>query len=487
MSGDKKKSFQEENSAIALFARMTSIIWLVLIVALICLNSWSAVTTTLSIVKSSAVESVQKDMVYRQWATQHGGVYAPVTPETPPNPFLEDIPERDIVTPSGRKLTLINPAYMTRQVHALGEKQYGLRGHLTSLNPIRLENKPDEWERQALLSFERGVPEVSELSSTSERTYYRFMRPFITEQGCLKCHAAQGYKEGDIRGGISVSVPWEPVRADLIRHLAIICGAYACIGFIGLFGIRAGRNQSMRRLSERRLAQDSMRLKNDELLSLHRMASHDLKGPLVTIMTFMDFVEEDIAAGDAGRLETSLQHMRVAADAIHKLVDELLWLSRSELDTGFTVETSLQEIVRDALERVADSIERSNVHVQVTDTPVMLYGKPQHLVRVFENLIDNALKFMGDQPDPRIEIGFEAAHNSMYVFVRDNGMGIDSLQGNKIFEVFSKVDSAREGSGIGLALVKRIVEMHGGSVWVESEGLGRGTCFRFTLPVKGKE
>ncbi len=175
-------------------------------------------------VKSFAMElartdtrsTFNKDLAYRRWATRHGGVYVPITPETQPNAFLAHIPERDITTPSGKKLTLLNPAYMTRQVHELSTEQYGVRGHITSLKPLRPENAPDAWEVKALEKFEAGIKEVSSLEPLDNELYMRMMRPMTTETGCLKCHGHQGYKLGDIRGGISVSVPWKPYY-DLTR------------------------------------------------------------------------------------------------------------------------------------------------------------------------------------------------------------------------------------------------------------------------------
>ena len=95
--------------------------------------------------------------LFRQWAASHGGVYVPVDEHTPPNPLLEDIPERDILTPSGRQLTLINPAYIMRQVNELAYERQEVLGHLTSLNPLRAENAPDAWEAEALRAFEEGV------------------------------------------------------------------------------------------------------------------------------------------------------------------------------------------------------------------------------------------------------------------------------------------------------------------------------------------
>jgi PAS domain S-box-containing protein len=145
----------------------------------------------------------------RHWVASYGGVYLHHDERTPPNKYL-DVPERDIVTPSGKELTLMNPAYMTRQVFTEYEEELGFTGHITSLNPINPQNAPDGWERAALEGFERGNTEVIELTEIDGELFIRLMRPLKTVKACLKCHAQQGYKIGDIRGGITISVPITP-------------------------------------------------------------------------------------------------------------------------------------------------------------------------------------------------------------------------------------------------------------------------------------
>lgn len=164
----------------------------------------------------------------------------PVTEKTKPNLYLADIPERDIKTPSGKWLTLMNPAYMSRQVYELEKEVSILRGHITSLNPIRAENKPDPWEVEALKAFERGEMEINSVEKMEGQEYLRLMRPLITEKGCLECHAKQGYKENDIRGGISVSIPMKPlwtVSSGATTRLALI---HAIIWLMGIGGIAFG-------------------------------------------------------------------------------------------------------------------------------------------------------------------------------------------------------------------------------------------------------
>jgi signal transduction histidine kinase len=163
------------------------------------------------------------------------------------------------------------------------------------------------------------------------------------------------------------------------------------------------------------------------------------------------------------------------------LVDELRRLSQVGRMMNPFEEAPLPTIVKEALDLATGRISQGGVRVQVMEEPVVLYGDHMRLVELFQNLIDNAAKFMGNQPSPRVEIGAELSGGDWTIFVRDNGLGIDPKDQPKIFGLFEKLDSGAEGVGLGLALVKRIVEAHGGRIWVESEGLGKGSTFHFTL------
>jgi signal transduction histidine kinase/ActR/RegA family two-component response regulator len=242
----------------AVFLRL-AILWTAALLAFGGWNYWQAHTEAVNVAASAARQNINKDVIYRSWASKHGGVYVPVTAETPPNPYLAHIPERDISTPSGRKLTLINPAYMTRQVHELGNAGSGAKGHITSLKPLRPENAPDEWERAALGALERGESEVFAIETMDGESYLRLLRPLLTESGCLNCHAKQGYKTGDIRGGISVSLPWTPYAGAMRSQLLAILAGHGGIWLIGLLGLRAGKTRIQRHLSERKAVDEKAR------------------------------------------------------------------------------------------------------------------------------------------------------------------------------------------------------------------------------------
>ena len=212
--------------------------------------------------KIRAIEALNKDIIYRRWVTGQGGVYVPISDHTPPNPYLSHLPNRDITTTTGEKLTLVNPAYMTRQVNELTAQRYGVQGHITSLNPLRPENKPDEWETSALKQFQNGVKEVNEMSMINNEPYIRLMIPMVTEQGCLKCHASQGYKVGQQRGGLSTSSPLTPHLAVAKASIKSLTKSHIIIWICGLAGISLFGHLT---IIKQRQAEDMVRRYNSDL------------------------------------------------------------------------------------------------------------------------------------------------------------------------------------------------------------------------------
>jgi len=205
--------------------------WTALICLLLFWNIQDLKKTEILLAENEAKISWQKDVLFRLWSAQHGGVYVPVSASTPPNPYL-DVPNRD-VTIAGRAYTLVNPAYMTRQLYDMAKKHLAIQGHITSLNPIRPENVADSWEKKALLAFEHGKKEYKEQVQRDGKPFVRLMRPFITEKACLKCHAKQGYKVDDVRGGISISVPMADFQAQYKSGAEKLWIAFLSIWFAG--------------------------------------------------------------------------------------------------------------------------------------------------------------------------------------------------------------------------------------------------------------
>jgi PAS domain S-box-containing protein len=236
-------------------------------------------------------------------------------------------------------------------------------------------------------------------------------------------------------------------------------------------------------LSEREKLISELELKNAELERFTYTASHDLKSPLITIKGYLGFLREDAQSGNVKRLESDIQRIGDAADKMQRLLNDLLELSRVGRLVNQFQEIDLNEMISEVIELLHGRIYGGNVRVSVEENLPHVYGDRARLLEVVQNLIDNAAKFMGDQPNPHIEIGQEGRteNGTPIFFVRDNGIGIDPKFKDRIFGLFDKLDPRTDGTGIGLALVKRIIEIHDGRIWLESE-LGKGAIFYFTIP-----
>jgi PAS domain S-box-containing protein len=221
--------------------------------------------------------------------------------------------------------------------------------------------------------------------------------------------------------------------------------------------------------------------KNAELTQFTYTVSHDLKSPLVTISGFLGYIEQDAASGNLDRLRDDTQRIQAAVNKMHALLTELLELSRIGRMMNAPVNVSFQNLINDAMDILHGQIENRPITFLIEQGLPIVHGDRQRLTEILQNLIDNAIKYMGDQPKPCIEIGQRGEQDGKAVlFVKDNGIGIAPEYHERIFGLFNKLDARSEGTGVGLALVKRIVEFHGGKIWVESE-VGKGSTFYFTL------
>ncbi|MFT3895116.1 MAG: ATP-binding protein [Anaerolineales bacterium] len=248
------------------------------------------------------------------------------------------------------------------------------------------------------------------------------------------------------------------------------------------------RDMSLRKwaASERESLIDELESKNAELERFTYTVSHDLKSPLITIRGFLGFIREDIEHGNMQRLEKDIQRINDATDKMQHLLNDLLELSRIGRLSYEPESIQMNKLIDEVLELLHGRIHTGSIRMLVAEQLPNVFGDRQRIFEVFQNLIDNAAKFMGAQPDPCIEVGQSGERDGKPVFfVRDNGIGIAETYREKIFGLFNKLDSQTDGTGIGLTLVKRIIEFHGGQIWVESEPL-KGSTFFFSLPHQPK-
>jgi PAS domain S-box-containing protein len=250
---------------------------------------------------------------------------------------------------------------------------------------------------------------------------------------------------------------------------------------IGTTGISREITERKKAELERETLIKELEAKNTELERFTYTVSHDLKSPLVTITGFLNYLEKSALARDFDKFNQDLKRIYQAVEKMQTLLKDLLELSRIGRMMNDPVETSFGEIVREALAIVEGNIKANNVKIEFEDKGHKVFGDKIRLVEVLQNLIENAIKFMGNQPTPAIRIGsIVDAEKPTTFFIQDNGIGVAPQFIDRIFGLFNKLDTDSPGSGIGLTLVKRIVEVHGGKIWVESE-LGKGSTFYFTL------
>lgn len=224
--------------------------------------------------------------------------------------------------------------------------------------------------------------------------------------------------------------------------------------------------------------------KNAELERFTYTVSHDLKSPLVTIKGFLGYLEQDVASANAERTKNDVKRIANAVDKMTELLDDLLDLSRIGRFINPPELIPFEYLAKQAIEVTQGYVQERKASITLQQGLPPVYGDKPRLIEVLQNLIENSIKYTDEKTTPVIEIGTQGVEDGKPIFfVNDNGIGIAPEYHEKIFKLFNKLDAFSDGTGVGLALVKRIIEVHGGKVWVESE-VGKGSTFYFTLPGK---
>lgn len=494
-----KAAAHQELTTLNRYALTLCVGWAVLVAVSYLLFARSEEQRMGEVALSIARSSHDKDLVYRMWNSMHGGVYVPVTEKTQPNPYLE-VPNRDVTTTEGLRLTMVNPAYMTRQVHEIGQEHYGIKGHITSLTPIRPANAPDEWETKALHRILADkLNEYSEIMTEDGQQVLRYLKPLVTEEPCLKCHAIQGYKVGDIRGGIGVTVPMDSfadiVRSDMTKVLFL----HASILVMGLTIILLGRwllsVQIVKRIalfneaSAARLSADEANLAKSKFLAT---MSHEIRTPLNGIMGMIQIARETPLDPEQREcLDLALDSSRNLMAILNDILDlARIESGRMELSPGNLAVGPFFALFRSLFGK---QLEKKGLEFRIELNP----GLPETIVadegrlrQVLFNLLGNAVKFTKAgavtlEASMTMPCGPDRP-GRLLIVVGDTGPGIPDDKLESIFNPFTQLDSGSTrvhgGAGLGLSIVLRLAGLMGGNLCVESE-TGLGTWFYLTLPV----
>jgi len=361
--------------------------------------------------------------------------------------------------------------------HKLHESEEKYRSFFkTSRDPVFITSKDGRWldmndAALELLGYESKddlfnvrIPDLYEAPEERERH-----TKIIEQQGFAKEFPVNlRRKDGSIVNTLITSVAKKDVNGNVI-------------GYQGTIRDITERKQAE---EERESLLKELEAKNRELERFTYTVSHDLRSPLVTIQGFTGMIQEDLEQNKVGKAADNLKYIENATTKMEKLLRDTLELSRIGLVVNPPEDVPFGEIVKEALEQTAEQIKSSGVEVSVAEDFPTVHVDRMRIAEVLVNLIENSINYMSGQLQPRIEIGHRAEGESKETvfFVQDNGIGIDKNQHTKVFDLFYQIERNNKGTGAGLAIVKRIIEVHGGRIWIESEK-GKGSTICFTLPV----
>lgn len=401
-----------------------------------------------------------------------------------------------------------------------GETRLHLHAYYPTLNA--------QGEVVRVLGYRQDITELSQTAEALQRSKARFSRAFMASPAAMSISSLEESKFLDVNERFLYLLGYQ--REELIDHAALQLNIWAhhaerealvhvlrqegqvrdrevtlctkngqfrtvllAAELIDLDGKACILNM-IEDVTERRKAEHErehlikeLEAKNAELERFTYTVSHDLKSPLVTIKGFLGFLENDALTGNIEKLKKDIAHINLAADRMHQLLAELLDLSRIGRLVNPPQEIHLSDLVREALDMLTGQLEGCPIELQIQPDMPIVHADRTRLLEVYQNLIGNAIKYMGNQQAPRIEVGAHQQDGEVVCHVRDNGMGISSRYLEKVFGLFERLNVAVEGTGVGLALVRRIVEVHGGQTWAESDGPGQGSTFYFTLPIHQPE
>lgn len=418
----------------------------------------------------------------RDWNANNGGVWVREHPGCPANPWLPEEEERTLRAEGGTTLVKVNPAYMTRQIaESFTSTLASFR--ISSLSPKRPENRADQWETGALLSFEKDRHELFDLVSDKEGMRYRYMAALPAKESCIQCH--QDKKVGDVLGGISVSISAEPLFAAATERKRTTGLAFGIIGIIGMVGIGGATFQINRK---KELAEAANRTKSAFLANM----THDMRTPLTGILGMTELLERETQDSHHRYL---LANLRKATDSLLTVVDGIMRYSLLEADRRPPAarRSPCAPSSAPASPCCARACASRDIRLSlVTDdtVPDRLVGDGFRLRQALGNLLGNAVKFTekgsvtlrvtraeSQAPEGRCALSFQ---------VIDTGRGIPTDEQERIFESFEQGSGVRDsgdqhetGVGLGLAIARNIARRFGGDLTLSSTP-GMGSVFTFT-------
>lgn len=369
------------------------------------------------------------------------------------------------------KLTSILATTLGCRYSIIGEIDAQNSGHINTLAIWMGQELGDNFTYDL-----KGTP-CEKVMSGGSRTYKCDIQKLFPEHPLLQMKGADSYSGVPLYDSAGVPLGLMAVLDDKPLQDAVLVESV-----LSIFASRAATEIERLRVAQIRegLVRD-LESKNAELERFAYTVSHDLKSPIITIMGYLGLLRQDIANDDTEATEQDLLWIAKAAARMHQLLDELLNLSRIGRQVNPSAHIQLRDIALEATELISGQIGNRHIELVIHDDLPEVFADRPRMLEVFQNLLDNSVKYSSKAENPRVTCGARMDDEEIVCFVEDNGIGIPLQYREKVFGLFEKLDSNTEGSGVGLALVKRIVEQHGGRIWIESGSSGEGTRFCFTL------
>lgn len=473
------------------------VLWTILIITSVLWNIYRNNEETKERALIEANTIFEHNLAYRRWNTQSGGVYVKVNENNQPNPYLV-VPDRDLHTLEGETLTLVNPFRMTRQTYELLAKQSPLSAinRTVSLSPLNPYNEPDEWEKNALLLFEdKKLDHTSEITMINGEPYMRLLRTYMVEEGCLKCHAFQGYKVGDIRGGMSIAVPMKPYYETAAITWRVIISSHFILWILGT-GIIILFSRGLKRyqINQKKLEDQLNQSRKMELLGHFASGvAHDFNNLLSAINGFSFLLQRNLKDKN-GELLEYIKHINIASKLGKNLTSNLLAFGKKQIVKKEPLK--LSKVINNISEVVKTLIsEDIDMKVLLSEGESYVLADQHQIEQLIINLCTNAKDAMPAGGELKIQTNFIALDKEyngalftipagcyMMISVSDTGSGIEQKNLPHIFEPFFTTKKPGSGTGLGLAIVYNVVKEHNGFIDVISEP-NKGTSFKVYLPI----
>ena len=490
--------------------RIVMVIWTI---SLLLIYTWSKKSISgysENIILEHARSQVDLILVTRFWNSVHGGIYVPVTDKTPPNKYL-DVPNRDITTSDNKKLTLMNPSYMNRQISEIAKMQNTATFRLFSINPLRPENKANNIEKDNYKKFIKGKKEILTLLNINDKQVYNYMRPIRLERTCIKCH--KDSLAGSIHGGISINLPAESFMNYIKNEQRQMLILLFIIYILGIAIILFIRTRVKRKIEFTRKINDAKnhavlanRLKTEFLANM----SHEIRTPMNAVLGSAELLSETkLAPNQTKYINTVLK----SGEKVLRLINDILDLSKVEaglleLDiVNFNLKLLVEGVV-DILSIMANEKDLLLTYHIDSDVPLNLNGDIMRLEQILINLINNAIKFtvkgevkliikkvnqdkmLSDSEKSLEKSNIENEMMYLMFSVIDTGIGIPEDKLHYIFNSFYQVEGARtktrSGTGLGLTISKKLVNLMGGKIWTE-RNQDVGSTFNLIIPFNFSE